>query len=182
MYDPERHHRRSVRLRDVRYTEPGGYFVTVCTRDRGCLFGEVVDGEMRLNVFGEIAEECWLAIPVHFPVVQLDAFVVMPNHVHGVIGIIGEGIATYQQRRGATCCAPTTERINVEAGSLGAMVRSFKSPVTKQINAMRGTPGVSVWQRGYWDRIIRNERELERIRRYIAENPARWVEDRYYEG
>ncbi len=187
MYDPERHRRRSVRLGDVRYTEPGVYFITVCTYERACLFGEVVEGGVRLHAFGEIVREEWERTGVVRPYVALDAFVVMPNHVHGIIGIVGDGMGPVQIAksggcRGAARCAPTTVRTNVEAGSLGAIVRSFKSAVTKRINEVRGTPGAAVWQRNYWEHIVRNGRDLERIRRYIAENPGRWGEDRYYEG
>ncbi|GIW45213.1 MAG: hypothetical protein KatS3mg077_2495 [Candidatus Binatia bacterium] len=86
-YDPERRHRRSIRLKGYDYTQPGAYFVTLCTLNRQCLFGEVVDGQMRLNEAGHVAQRCWADIPNHFPHVQLDAFIVMPNHVHGVLVI-----------------------------------------------------------------------------------------------
>jgi len=86
-YDPEKHHRRSIRLRGYDYTQPGAYFVTIVTRNRECLFGDVVDGNVALNEYGHVVHACWKAIPDHFPNVTLDAFVVMPNHVHGIIVI-----------------------------------------------------------------------------------------------
>ena len=85
LYDPNRHHRRSIRLKEYDYTQPGAYFITICTHDRAGLFGEIVDGEMRLNDCGRVAEQCWLDIPSHFPHAELDAFVIMPNHVHGIL-------------------------------------------------------------------------------------------------
>jgi putative transposase len=105
-YDPDKHHRRSIRLKEYDYAQPGAYFVTVCTRDRECLFGHVVNGEMHLNDAGEIARRCWEDIPHHFPLVELDAFAVMPNHVHGIIVIQGRGEKSF---------APTT---TVENGRL----------------------------------------------------------------
>ena len=90
-YDPQRHHRRSIRLRGYDYTQPGAYFITICTRQRAPLFGRVVDGKMALNAWGRIVWACWREIPHHFPHVELDAFVVMPNHVHGVIFIVDVG-------------------------------------------------------------------------------------------
>ncbi len=88
-YDPKKHHRRSIRLKGYDYTQPGAYFITICTQNRECLFGEVVDGRMVLNELGQVARECWLAIPDHFPHSRLDEFVIMPNHVHGIIWIVG---------------------------------------------------------------------------------------------
>ena len=87
-YDPEKHHRRSIRLKGYDYTRAGAYFVTICTKDGACLFGDVADGVMRLNQMGHIVRQCWLAIPDHFPHVLLDEFVVMPNHVHGILVIM----------------------------------------------------------------------------------------------
>jgi len=168
----DHHRRRSIRLPEYDYTQPGAYFVTICTHQRECLFGEVMEGEMRLSVWGEVAEQCWRDIPAHFPHVELDAWVVVPNHIHGII--------TITDVVGAQHAAPLQPpRINVRPGSLGAIVRSYKSAVTKRINELRGTPGAAVWQRNYWEHIIRTERALEAIRRYIAENPLRWELDRY---
>jgi putative transposase len=161
--------------------------LTVCVRGGECLLGEVVDGEMRHSDFGGIAYDCWQAIPEHFPHVALDAYVVMPNHVHGIV-VITESVGA-QDGVGAPVRAPVgaqhaaplqSAETNVRPGSLGAVVRSFKSAVTKQINELRDMPGVAFWQRNYWEHIIRNEVSLNRIREYIESNPARWAEDQLH--
>jgi len=91
-YDPNRHHRRSIRLKNYDYSQAGAYFVTICTHGHIHLFGEVVDGEMRLNPFGEIVQAVWFDLPQHYGHVQLDAFVVMPNHVHGIIVLTADPV------------------------------------------------------------------------------------------
>jgi putative transposase len=176
--DPHQHHRRSIRLRGYNYAQAGAYFVTVCTQNRDCLFGEVMNGEVRLNSFGRIVAECWNAISKHFPNVELDESVVMPNHVHGILVIV-------DTRVGAQHAAPLQRRVdrggrvNVTPGSLGAIIRSFKSAVTKCINELPNTLISNPWQRNYYEHIIRNERDLERIRQYILDNPADWDKDEY---
>ena len=172
-YDPERHRRRSIRLQGYDYTQPGAYFVTICTHNRAALFGRVVDGDTVLNECGRIVWECWREIPDHFPHVALDAFVAMPNHVHGIIWIVDDVGATHASP------LPDDGPRGPTSGSLGAVVGSFKSAVTRRINARRGTPGAPVWQRNYYEHIIRNEGALHAIRRYIIENPVRWRLDRY---
>ncbi|MGC8719442.1 MAG: transposase [Thermodesulforhabdaceae bacterium] len=176
-YDPTCHHRRSIRLKKYDYTQPGAYFITICTHERAHLFGEVVDGHMRLNNAGRIAEQCWRDIPAHFPHVELDAFVIMPNHVHGVLWIV--------DNVGARHAVPPPPTDHVEQfgkplpGSIPTIVRAFKSAVTQRINAWRNTPGAPVWQRNYYEHIIRDEYILNTIRQYIIENPLRWHLDRY---
>ena len=174
-YDRERHHRRSIRLKGYDYAQPGAYFITICTQDRACLFGEVADGEMRLNEMGQVVCECWSAIPEHFSNGVLDAFVAMPNHVHGMVVIVdGRGTAC----RAPAGRAPTEQFGRPITGSVPTIIRSFKSAVTRRINALRGTPGAPVWQRNYYEHIIRNDDALHRIRQYIADNPTRWAFDR----
>lgn len=168
---PSTHHRRSLRLNGYDYAQAGAYFVTICTQNRACLFGEVVDGKMRLNVFGEIAREEWFRTGQIRPNVELDAFVIMPNHIHGIIVIRGNVGAT---RR----VAPTKHPAGPVSGSIGAIVGQFKSITAKRINELRGTPRVPVWQRNYHERIIRDEPALARIREYIANNPRQWTLDR----
>jgi putative transposase len=164
-------HRRSIRLREYDYTEVGAYFVTICTYNRECLFGEIVLGEMRLNGFGKGIEEEWLRTAVARPYVELGDVVIMPNHVHGIVSIRDEG-------RGKARLAPTTGTFGGPvARSLPTIIGAFKSASTKQINEMRGTPGAPLWQRNYFEHVIRNEAELNRVREYIAANPARWAED-----
>jgi REP element-mobilizing transposase RayT len=177
-HDLNKRHRRSIRLKGYDYTQPGAYFVTICTQDRACLFGEVVDGQMRLNEFGEIVRECWLAIPDHFSHTVLDEFVIMPNHVHGIISIV-DASTDVTVVVGATHASPLRIRPRgPERKSIGAIVGSFKSATTKRINGPRGTPGVPVWQRNYYEHIIRNQESLNRIRQYILDNPQRWSSDR----
>jgi len=186
-YDPRRHRRRSIRLKGYDYTRPGAYFITICTHNREPLFGRVVDGEMVLNEYGEIVWACWREILDHFPHVELDAFVVMPNHVHGIIWIVDDVGTRYAKNVGARHAknvramhaSPLQSPRGPASGSLGAVVGSFKSAVTRRINEMRGTPGARVWQRNYYEHIIRDDRALNAIRRYIAENPLRWHLDRY---
>ena len=181
-YDPERHHRRSIRLKGYDYTRPGAYFVTICTHDRKCLFGHVVDGQMRLNAFGKIVEWTWHDLPNHVDHIVLDAFVVMPNHVHGIIIIVDDGNVT--MGRGIVGAgsvgagsepAPTQK---TKSHGLPEIIRQFKTFSARRINECRGIRGTPVWQRNYYEHIIRNERALHAIRRYIVENPLRWNRDR----
>ncbi|MBC7263734.1 MAG: transposase [Chloroflexi bacterium] len=165
-YDPQKHHRRSIRLRDYDYSQAGAYFVTLCTRNRECLFGDVVDGEMRLNEFGAAVEESWKWLAEQYEYVALDEWVIMPNHVHGIIWIVDD------PGRGSSRTAPTMKR-----KPLGRLIGAFKTVSTKRINEMNGTPGAPVWQRNYYEHVIRSEAELNRIRRYIAANPWQWQWD-----
>jgi len=177
-YNPQKHHRRSIRLKGYDYTQPGAYFVTLVTHDRACLFGEIVDGEMRLNEYGEIARAEWLQTAVVRPYVVLhpDELVVMPNHVHGIIWIVDDvdTVVGARRRRAPT----TTEQFGKPVpGSIPTIIRSFKSATAKRINALRRTPGMPVWQRNYYEHIIRGETSLQRIRAYIAANPQQWALD-----
>ncbi|MDZ7371262.1 MAG: transposase [candidate division KSB1 bacterium] len=183
-YDPTRHHRRSIRLKGYDYTQPGAYFITICTHERAHVFGAVADGTMRLNDAGRIAAQCWRDIPAHFPHVKLDAFVIMPNHVHGVLWIMddddnGDDVGARHAAPLPAAAPPHTEQFGKPVpGSIPTVVRSFKSAATQRINAWRGTPGAPIWQRNYYEHIIRDERALNAIRCYIQENPLRWHLDR----
>lgn len=172
--DPNTHHRRSIRLRGYDYSLPGAYFITICTQDRACLFGEVVDRQMRLNDAGWMVQAVWNDLPHHYPGVDTDAFVVMPNHIHGIIAItdaatVGAGLPRPYTLRSATAPSPAT---------LGQVVAYFKYQSTKRFNAAGGTPGVRLWQRNYYEYIICNDKSLNRIRDYIATNTVRWHLDR----
>ncbi len=171
-FDPKIHHRKSIRLQGYDYTQAGAYFVTIVTYQRECLFGKIENGEMVLNDFGAIADECWRAIPDHFPFVELGAHVIMPNHAHGMVVINDVG-------RGAAMLRPyddnNSHKINVKPGSLGAIVRSFKSAVSYRINKEHNATGI--WQRNYYEHIIRNAGEANRIHLYIESNPAQWDRD-----
>ena len=177
-FDPERHHRRSIRWKGYDYTHPGAYFITICTRDRACLFGEVVDGEMRLNEYGRIARRCWEEIPLHFPHAELDAFVVMPNHVHGIVILTVGARHNIGAQHAVPLLPGKTEQFGKPVpGSIPTIVRSFKSATTRHINVLRGTPRAPVWQRNYYEHIIRNEESLNRLREYIITNSMRWATD-----
>ncbi len=193
-YDRNRHHRRSIRLRGYDYASAGMYFVTICVQDRACQLGHIVDGKVALSEFGEIVDRRWQAIPEHFPDVTLDAYIVMPNHIHGIV-VIGrseasEGPAadmTSTAGVGAQHAAPLPRIAEnwagrrVTPGSLGAIVRSFKAAVTREVNAACETPGTLFWQRNYWEHIVRTAEEYERICTYIISNPALWADDRLYQ-
>jgi len=159
---------------------PGPIFVTICTRDSESLFGTVIAKHVHLSVPGQAARMCWLEIPEHFVNVTLDAFIIMPDHLHGIV-IITDTLD--RTSVGAQHAAPLQHigrsRLPVGSagpaqGSLGAIVRGFKSAATKRINEMRHMPGKPVWQRNYYDRIIRDDREMQRARQYVLLNPARW--------
>lgn len=172
--------RHSLRLREYDYGATGAYFVTVCTRDRISLFGEIDHGIMMLIEFGDIVTACWADLPHHFPNLQLDCFIVMPNHIHGLIEITNE---RPENSVGAQHAAPVPaaplhySRRNVQPGSLGAIVRSFKAASARRINFSSGTPGATIWQRNYYEHVVRDESELQRVREYIVNNPAQWAED-----
>jgi REP element-mobilizing transposase RayT len=165
-YDPQRHHRRSIRLKGYDYAQAGAYFLTVCTKDRACLFGDIVDGLMVLNVAGRVVDECWKAIPSHFSYVELDAFVVMPNHIHGVLRIDAVG---------AKNVSPLPSRRLGTSNTIGSVIRGFKIWVTKWMRANADIH--DVWQRNYYEHVIRDKSSLNRIREYIANYPASWADD-----
>ena len=170
---PPPRRRRSLRLPGYDYSRPGAYFITAVTRHREPLFGEVVNGVMRLNAFGEIVWACWHDLPNHYPHVQLDAFVVMPNHIHGIIVLVDDDA----DGRGGSETGGGGSETRPHHG-LPEIVRALKSFSARRINALRGTPGQPVWQRSYYEHIIRDEGALRRIRRYILTNPLRWENDR----
>ena len=175
-YDPFKHHRHSIRLKGYDYSQAGAYFVTCVTHNRECLFGEIVVGEMRLNEYGQIVAEEWFKTAQVRSNVELDEFVVMPNHLHGILVIVDDSTTVGANRRFApTPRAPTPN-------SIGAVMMQFKSIVTKCINTMRDSQGAPVWQRNYYEHIVRNERELEHIRAYIVGNPTRWNVDKENPG
>jgi REP element-mobilizing transposase RayT len=172
-------------LKGYDYGSIGAYFVTICTKDREHLFGEVRDGEMVLNELGEIVYHEWIRTSKLRPNIQIGEFMVMPNHFHGIVMItkcIRWGMAPtcpnkWQPsiRRGVLQYAPT--RIRSPSQNLGAIVRGFKSITTKHINQIRQTPGFPVWHRNYYERIIRNDPELNALCEYIQFNPLNWDQD-----
>jgi putative transposase len=229
-YDPQKHHRRSIRLKGYDYTSPGAYFIAICTHQRHCLFGEIINGEMQLNAMGQCVDAHWNRLATHFPHLQLDGFVVMPNHIHGILILtptenptprMGAALGNPRSHSTGTFCPnatpgsdsvkPQPETVSpdwnqgsialplesepgvtfgremgadgvgglpnvapLRAGSLGAIVLNFKSVTTRRINQMRKMTSVPVWQRNYYERIIRDDQALEQIRAYIHNNPRSW--------
>jgi putative transposase len=185
-FNPDIHHRHSIRLREYDYSSGGAYFVTICAYQRECLFGEVVAGEMRLSDCGQIVREEWENTAIFRDNVELDVYAVMPNHFHGIILItIDVGarravpdLVSCAPEQGTARRAPTLESFGAPVpGSLATILRSFKSAATKRINALRDNPGCPVWQRNYFEHVIRNEDDLANIRQYIADNPMKWDMD-----
>ncbi len=180
----EAHHRRSIRLRGYDYTAPGAYFVTLVTNQRILLFGDIVNGIMNLNDYGIIAQEEWFKAITLRPYLNLDedGLIVMPNHVHGIVwinesdDIHGRGAATLRPYS-----KPKKEcKATVDPRSLGSIIRSYKSAVSYRINQLRSTPGSAIWQRNYYEHIVRDEMELEGIGKYIITNPVNWENDPEY--
>jgi len=180
---PATYRRRPLHLRGFDYSKEGAYFVTICTRNREYLFGAVVDGEMRLNNVGRVVQTVWGGLSDRFPTIELDAFVVMPNHVHGIL-VVRAALAPPKRRKvgaglalpvgGAASSAPT----RFASTTLGTVVRAFKSISAIGVNRLLSRSGQSLWQRSYYEHVIRTEESLSRIREYIATNPLRWELDR----
>jgi len=179
-------HRRSIRLPGFDYSQGGAYFVTICSYNRECLFGEIVDGEMRLNETGEMVASCWEELPNHFPGLTTETFIVMPNHVHCVVMFendppdVGATHASpsghVRPGVGATHASPSWEN-GPKKRSLGAVIGSFKAAATRHINKNSQTPGLPVWQRNYHEHVVRDEEELAIILEYIENNPLKWELD-----
>lgn len=155
--------RQNMRLSGYDYSQPGAYFVSICAQHRECLFGEITDGKMQLNEIGKIVVECWNHIPQHFPSVELGDYVIMPNHMHGIIS-----------------WNTTTRRGEVTSPALGKIIAYFKYQSTKHINQHHNTPGTRIWQRNYHDHIIRDDKDLQRLRQYIQDNPMKWALDQLH--
>jgi REP element-mobilizing transposase RayT len=151
--------RRWVRLREYDYSTPGAYFVTICADGRRCIFGSSEDASIRLTSWGAMARTEWERLGKRWSNVSIDEFVVMPNHIHGLVLIIDNG-----------------ER----APKLGSIVNAFKGDVVKRVRDVSGNSSMALWQRSYYDHIVRDQDELDRIREYIRNNPAQWAEDEYY--
>lgn len=165
-FDPQKHHRHSIRLKGYDYSQSGVYFVTIVAWQREMLFGEIRDGEMVLNEFGKIIADTWKWLETQYEYVELGAWVVMPNHLHAILII-------HENRRGDSRIAPTTTKRK----PLGRLIGAFKTVSTKHINLLRNTEGQVVWQRNYYEHIIRNERGMDNITRYIESNPLNWADD-----
>ena len=166
-FDPQKHHRRSIRLKEYDYASEGAYYVTIVTQGRECMFGEIVDSEMYLSHNGEIVQKWWDEILVHFPNVETGAFVIMPNHIHGII-FITNSISHEVGGEAPPLRKPT----------FGQIIGYLKYQSTKEMNAVNNTGTITkFWQRNYHEHIIRNEKELKQKTNYILENPSRWDDD-----
>jgi REP element-mobilizing transposase RayT len=170
-------HRKSIRLKGYDYSFPGEYFVTICTNNHECIFGNIIREEMKLSQEGMITQRCWEEIPNHFLNVQLDEYIIMPNHIHGIIILLESIVGT----RHAVSLQQEQFSKPVE-GSVPTIVRSFKSAVTKRIHEIMNTRSSPVWQKRFYDRIIRNEKELDTIRDYISNNVLRWASESHHEN
>ena len=184
--------RRPTRLQGFDYTSPGAYFVTICTQNRANVFGEIIESEMKLNEYAEIAKNYWLYINRHFSNVRSDEFVIMPDHFHGIVFIIdttiidsvGDGspvpYATGEKLTLSSVSTTGEETSplqvknvdwSVKKPTLGQIVGYFKYQSAKRINEMRDTPGVKIWQRSFYDHVIRTDEDLAVLRDYILNNP-----------
>ena len=177
----KKYHRRSIRLKEYDYTQAGAYFITICTYNHRFLFGVVEEGKMLLNRFGKIVESEWLKTEQIRENIELDEYIIMPNHFHGIIIITDTVRGTVHEDNTVGAYSNTPLRKNSfrsPSRTIGAIVRGFKSAVTKCINEYRETPGFPIWQRNYYEHIIRSREELSCIREYIANNPLQWQFDR----
>ena len=213
-YNLDIHHRGSIRLKGYDYSQAGLYFITICTQNRECILGKIIDdcrGTMHraLNEYGRIAEREWIKTSEMRHSVHLDVFVIMPNHIHGIIQInkIDDCRGTMRRarmptmyraptptmrcarmptmhptmRKGTMHRAPTAEQFGKPtSNTIPTIIRGYKSSVTKQINILRNKPGVPVWQRNYYEHIIRDEKSYYKILEYIKTNPLKWHDDKYY--
>ena len=184
-YNPEKHHRRSIRLKGYDYTAAGAYFIPICTHQRERLFGTIEHGEMRLSALGQVVADTYLWLATQYPYVHLDQWVVMPNHLHGIIVWTNVNDRRGDSRIALTLDIALTPNTTLASNdenrkSLGRLVGAFKTVSTKQVNLIRDTPGTRIWQRNYYEHIIRDDRALQRIRQYIQNNPLSWQEDQLH--
>jgi putative transposase len=179
--NPRKFNRRSIRLKGYDYSQPGAYYITICTYQRQCLFGKVEHQEMVLNESGRIVWQCWQDLPNHYAHVCLDEFTIMPNHLHGIL-ILMEidppiGDPTTEMVGAGFKPAPTQ---NCRRHALPEIIRGFKTFSSRRVNDALTSPGAPLWQRNYYEHIIRNETELDAIRQYICQNPLNWEKDEEY--
>ena len=195
-YNPQIHHRRSIRLKGYDYSQAGLYFITICCQERECRFGKIevrADNnlpEMVLNDAGKIADECWMEIPKHFPNVKLHEHIVMPNHVHGIIELVDSvgaknilpaqivGVENFQPLQQQSNESSRNEFQKMIPRSIGSIVKGFKIGVT--VRAKNILPDIKIWQRNYHEHIIRSEQSYNTISEYIINNPANWKEDKFF--
>ena len=177
IYDPSIHHRRSIRLRGYDYSREGAYYVTVCTREKKCLFGNIIGKKMLLNDAGKMIRSVWQGIPDRFPNIDLDEFIVMPNHIHAVFVINQQDMC-----RGEPCVRPHNRQNGTLPNTVGRILQAYKSITTDEYIAgvkQRGWKPFryKLWQRNYWEHIIRDTEDYNHICEYIYDNPAQWQND-----
>ncbi len=177
--------RKSVRLQGFDYASSGAYFVTICTFQRQGLFGEIANGMVGLNEIGKMVLWHWNRIPTHFKNVELDEYIIMPNHLHGIICIADDVGAKHSFPDPLKVCqdhsqnaSPLQRPNGTESQSLCAIVQNFKSITARKFHKMHRVEDGRLWQRNYYEHVIRNENELNRIREYIIYNPVKWDEDK----
>ena len=182
-FNPDIHHRRSIRLQNYDYSQSGLYFVTICVNYRLAVLGQIMNGKMQLNDAGMIVENTWLDLVNHVSNVKLHEFVVMPNHFHGIIEIVGAGSKPAQHDDNLSNGNLRYERAGLEPAptkGLSEIIRQFKTFSARRINQLQNSIGAPVWQRNYHEHIIRNEADYLRIANYVQTNPLRWNEDCYF--
>ena len=168
-YNPQKHHRRSIRLPGYDYTTPDAYYVTICADEKRFIFGDIIDGVMHLNLAGKTVNAVWQRLPNYFKNITLDGFVIMPNHLHGII-IINDN----NWQRSPQKTYPTFT--GTKPGSLSAIVQNLKSVSSRKVNRILKNSG-TIWQSNFYERIPRNETAINRIRQYILDNPKNWEND-----
>jgi putative transposase len=168
--------RRSIRLQGYDYSQAGAYFFTVCTRCRECIFGDVVTGQMQPNDMGRIVQSVWNSLPRVYDGIELDTFVVMPNHVHGII-IIRSAVGAIHESPLQMERATPRPIVHRRRMLVSKIIGRFKMVSAKQVNILRKSSGTALWQRNYYEHVVRDEVSLTRIRQYIVDNPAQWEFD-----
>jgi len=169
--------RKAMRLKGYDYNQAGAYFVTICCQNRECLFGKIIDGQLILNDYGVIVEQVWNNLADHFyGIVEIDQAVVMPNHFHGIV-VINRNEASSSIAQHSAEGKPAFFQCKTQ---LGKTIAYFKYQTTKLINQRRNTAGTKIWQRNYYDHIIRNEASLKIIQQYVLDNPVRWKNDQLH--
>ncbi len=181
-YNPQHHHRRSIRLPNYDYSRSGIYFVTICTHQKQCLFGEIDRGKMFLNQIGNIVRQEWLKSARIRKEIELDKYVIMPNHLHGIVIIQNNNDRKNAINNKGASLAPLRNNVvdisrQRKPRSLSSFVAGFKSSVTKRMKTFCTQPNPPVWQRNYYESIVGDEQQLARIRQYILNNPQKWEED-----
>ena len=175
-YNPNIHHRRSIRLKGYDYSKEGLYFITVCCQDKICRFGRVENRKMVLNAFGTVAYNEWAKLAERFPNMELDVFQIMPNHMHGIITLVGATLAVAQNDTGIWAGASPAPTVSNIVDAYKSLVANGCLEIYKSMNKTMG----KLWQRNFYEHIIRNEQSYQRISEYIINNPAKWSDDKFY--